>query len=215
MNTETMTIHRALSELKTLDARILKTINSTEFCAANKHNNTKINGVSISDFSETIKNNFKSIKTLINRRNALKRAIALSNAETEVEIGGKKYKIAEAIEMKNHGIENFRHLLTSIRISRGNAQNVIDKYNGENLEKKANEYVIGLYGSKEKASSAEAEVTRKAYIEANSYDFIDPINTIKTEKELETIIDSFTAEVDAALSTSNAITVITFSYEVE
>lgn len=215
MNTEKMTVHRALAELKTLDARIQKAISFTSYCFANKHSNTKVNGVEIDEYIASMKDNYKSIKTLINRRNAMKKAVVLSNAVTEVEIAGMKYRVAEAIEMKNHGMYNYQLLVNGIIHNRAVAQEVIEKYNGATLEKKADDYVIGLYGSKEKASGTEAEATRKAYIEANTYDFVDPFGVVSIQQNLEEKIANFSAEVDAALSVSNAITEIEFSYEVE
>lgn len=215
INTEKITVHRALAELKTLDARIQKAINGACYCFANKHSNTKVNGVEIDEFVTTMKDNYKSIRSLINRRNAMKKAVVLSNAVTEVEIGGVKYRVAEAIEMKNHGMDNYQVLVNAIDCNRAVAQEAIDKYNGDALEKKADDYVVGLYGSKEKATGAEAEATRKAYIEANTYDFVDPLGIATEQNNLETMIANFNAEVDAALSVSNAITEIEFSYEVE
>ena len=44
MTTETMTIHKALAELKTIDARIHSAIESSLPCVANKHSNVKIGG---------------------------------------------------------------------------------------------------------------------------------------------------------------------------
>lgn len=215
MNTEKMTVHRALAELKTLDARIQKAISSATYCFANKHSNTKVNGVEINEFINRMKDDYKSIKALINRRNAMKKAVVLSNAVTEVEIAGVKYRVAEAIEMKNHGMDNYQILVNTIACNRAVAQDAIDKYNGATLEKKADDYVIGLYGSKEKATGAEAEATRKAYIDANTYDFIDPLGVVAIQQRFEELIANFNAEVDAALSVSNAITEIEFSYEVE
>lgn len=215
MNTEKMTVHRALAELKTLDARIQKAISSTIYCFANKHSNTKVDGVEISEFINEMKNDYKSIKALINRRNAMKKAVVLSNAVTEVEIAGVKYRVAEAIEMKNHGMDNYQTLVSTIARNRAVAQDSIDKYNGATLEKKADDYVVGLYGSKEKAAGSEAEATRKAYIDANTYDFVDPLGVVAIQQGLEELIANFNAEVDAALSVSNALTEIEFSYEVE
>lgn len=91
----------------------------------------------------------------------------------------------------------------------------VDKYNGATLEKKADDYVIGLYGSKEKATGTEAEATRKAYMEANTYDFVDPFGVVSIQQNLEKKVANFSTEVDAALFVSNAITEIEFSYEVE
>lgn len=215
MNTEKMTVHRALAELKTLDARIQKAISSTTYCFANKHSNNKVNGVEINDFITTMKDNYKSIKAIINRRNAMKKAVVLSNATTEVEIAGEKYRVAEAIEMKNHGMDNYQALVNAIARNRAIAQDAIDKYNGATLEKKADDYVVGFYDSKEKANGSDAEATRKAYIDANAYDFVDPLGVVVIQQNLETMIANFNAEVDAALSVSNAITEIEFSYEVE
>lgn len=41
MTTEKMNVHKALAELKILDDRIVKAINSVEACISNKHSNTK------------------------------------------------------------------------------------------------------------------------------------------------------------------------------
>lgn len=215
MNTETMTVHRALAELKTIDSRIESKINETTFCFANKHSNTKVNGVEMKDYVANMKNDFKSIKTLINRRNAMKRAVCLSNAITKIEINGREYYVAEAIEMKNHGMDNYERLRKAIENDILLTEEAITKVNGETLEKKADDYVQGLFGSKEKVTGTEADNTRKAYIEANTFDFIDPLNAKEVLKWLDDKIDEFEAEIDSALSVSNAITKIEFSYEVE
>lgn len=47
MTTEKMNVHKALAELKILDDRIVKAINSVEACISNKHSNTKVKGVDI------------------------------------------------------------------------------------------------------------------------------------------------------------------------
>lgn len=215
MNTETMTVHRALAELKTIDSRIESKISGATFCFANKHNNTKVNGVEMKDYVANMKSDFKSIKTLINRRNAMKRAICLSNATTKIEINGQEYYVAEAIEMKNHGVDNYKRLRDMIADDIFNAENTITHCNGETLEKKADDYVQGLFGSKEKVTGTEADNTRKAYIEANTFDFIDPLNVKAVWQMLDNMIAEFEAEIDSALSVSNAITKIKFSYEVE
>ena len=86
MTTETMTIHKALAELKILDGRIKKEIQSGSYCAANKHSNEKINGITIEDFRKTVQGTYDKVTDLINRRKAIKKAIVLSNAKTTVKI---------------------------------------------------------------------------------------------------------------------------------
>ena len=93
------------------------------------------------------------------------------------------------------------------------AQGEILRQNGDDLEKRAEQYVIGIYGSKEgKTNTDDFEKTKKDFIAANSYELIDPIKILDKINSLEESISSFRAEVDAALSTSNAVTEIEISY---
>ena len=114
MTTETMTIHKALCELKTLDSRIKKAIEGSVFVFANKHSNAKVSGKTISAYSDEVKSAYQSACDLIARRDAITRAVTLSNATTKVTIGGQEYTIAEAIEMKNHGIPMQQKLLDKL-----------------------------------------------------------------------------------------------------
>lgn len=215
MNTEKMTVHRALAELKTIDSRIYSKIINANYCRSNKHSNKKINGMPIEDFKQSVVDDYKSIVTMTNRRNAMKRAVVLSNAKTSVAIDGVTYTVAEAIEMKNHGIENMKRLLSQLEAEYTSAINDVNRRNGEELEKSATNYVTGLFSSKDvKGLGEEAEAAKKTYIENNTYDMIDPLNAKEKIDEIRGMIDTFMAEVDAALSVSNAVTEIEFSYEV-
>ena len=108
MTTEKMNIHQALVELKTLDKRIDSAIQEGEWVVANKHSNTKIGGIDLKDFVDNVKSRHQKVTTLIARAEAIKRAVVNSNAVTKVIIAGKEYTVAEAIDMKNHGIERLR-----------------------------------------------------------------------------------------------------------
>ena len=147
MTTEKMTVHKALCELKTLDARIQKSIQQGTFVFANKHSNNKVAGVSINTYSEEIRAAYQSAKDLIARRDAIKRAVTLSNATVKVTIGGKEYTVAEAIEMKNHGIPLKQLLLKKLDNDNRRARLEADKNNGDMLEMRADEYVKSLYGN--------------------------------------------------------------------
>ena len=202
MTTETMTIHKALCELKTLDSRIKKAIEGSVFVFANKHSNSKVSGKTISAYSDEVKSAYQSACDLIARRDAIKRAVTLSNATTKVTIGGQEYTIAEAIEMKNHGIPMQQKLLDKL-----------DENNGEYLEMRADEYVKSLYGSVDmKGASEEVKKVRADFIAAQTMELVDPINIDAEMKRLEETISGFTVEIDAALSVSNALTEITVEY---
>lgn len=213
MNKEKMTVHRALAELKTIDSRIEKAISETKFCRSNKHSNEKINGKSIDEYVAETKAAHESISDLIRRRNAMKRAVVLSNAITNVTVGDEVMTVAEAIEMKQNGINNYKLLMGKLAKDSHTAIEECDMRNGANLEAHANEYVTGLFGAKDGKTNVEAiEAAKKMFIAANTYDFIDPIGASDVAKKLYDYVQVFEADVDAALSCSNAITTVEFEY---
>lgn len=212
MTTEKMNVHKALAELKILDDRIVKAINNVEVCLANKHSNTKIKGVDIEVYTTIMKSSYDKASDLIKRREAIKRAVVLSNAVTKVTIADKEYTVAEAIEMKNHGMDFKKLLRQQMKKQYDIAMAQITTKNIE-LEDKAEAYVIGLYGNKEsKTSNDEFTKTREAYIEAQTMELVDPVGVLKAMEDLETEIAEFSAEVDAALSVSNSLTEIEITY---
>lgn len=209
---EKMTIHKALCELKILDSRINNAISSARFCLANKHSNEKVNGVTVEEYQETMKASYNKASDLIRRREAIKRAVVLSNAKTIVKIGEKEYTVAEAIEMNNHGIDLKLQLKNAMKKQYDSAMTAIISKNSV-VDDKATEYVVGLFGQKEsKTANEEYEKARKSYIEANTMELIDPVNILEKIEALEVEIADFTTEVDSALSVSNALTEITVEY---
>jgi hypothetical protein len=213
MTNEQMTVHKALAELKVIGDRIDKTISQGVYCKANKHSNDKINGVSVEEFKAHIQGSWDKANDLIKRRNAIKRAVVLSNATTKVKIGDTEMTVAEAIEMKNSGMAYKRNLMNTLNQHYVSAIKTIDKENGETLNQKAENYVVGLFGSKEgKTNNDEVEKLRKEYVNNNSFEFVDPIKVKEKIDTLEKEISDFETEIDSMLSTSNAITVITVEY---
>lgn len=217
MNHEQMTVHKALAELKTMDDRINKAIRNTTYVLAVKHSAEKINGKTIANFKEEMRSGYQKVTDLIARRDAMKRAVVLSNATTKVTIGDKEMTVAEAIDQKQHGMEFRSALLYNINSAYMNAQNELIRNGGEALEKKAEQYVLAVIAAQPKDSkmSVDSEAMkslRQTYIENNSYDLIDPMDVAKIIEKLDAEINEFNAEVDAALSVSNALTVIEFEY---
>lgn len=210
--TETMTVHKALSELKILDDRIQKAISENIGCVANKHSNEKINGIPLDEYTTLIQSRYDKANDLINRRKAIKRAVVLSNAVTKVKIADVEYTVAEAIEMKNHGVEFEKLLMSSLHSRYNNAQAIIKKEN-ENLEERADKYVTEIYGNKEsKVNPADVDKVKSDFLTQNSYELVDPLKVLEKIEDLEKKVSDFMAEVDSALSTSNALTEITIEY---
>lgn len=213
MMTETMTVHKALAELKLLDGRIEKAIAEGVYCVANKHSNDKIGGVPLDDYIKIMQGGYDKATDLINRRKAIKRAVVLSNAVTKVSVSGNEYTIAEAIEMKNHGVEFEKLLMNTMNTQYRNAQMQIKQENGKDLEQRAEQYVTAIYGQKEgKTNTADIEKVKKDFIESNTYVLVDPLHVLDKIEDLEKKINDFMAEVDSALSVSNALTEITIEY---
>jgi len=212
-----MTVHRALAELKNCDDRIENAIRSTNYVLAVKHSAEKINGKTVQNFKDDMRSGYQKVTDLIARRDAMKRAVVLSNATTKVTIGGKEMSIAEAIEMKNHGMEFKSMLLRQMNSAYVTAQNELNRNGGEALEKKAEQYVLAVIAAQPKDSKMSVDgeamkALRKTYIENNTYDLVDPMDIAKIIEALDSEINEFNAEVDAALSCSNALTVIEFEY---
>lgn len=213
MTTEKMSVHKALCELKTIDARIEKTIRATTYVFANKHNNTKVNGMSLGDFCAEIKANHKSAQDLIARRDAIKRAVTLSNATTKVMISGKEYTVAEAIDFKNHTVPLMNDMLSKMASDNMRARSVSDAANGSALETRADEYIKSLYGNVDtKGASEEIKKVRADFITAQTTELVDPLKITDEMATLEKEINDFTVEIDSALSVSNALTELEISY---
>ena len=213
MTTETMTIHKALAELKVLESRIMKTVGDGTYCVANKHSNEKINGVSVEDYKKVMQGAYDKAIDLIARYKAIKKAVTLSNAKTIVTVGNEEYTVAEAIWMKNHGVEFDEMLLNELREQYNKAQAKILKQNGNDLEQRAEQYVVGIYGSKEgKTNTDDFEKTKQDFIISQTFELVDPIGILEKIEVLEEKISVFKAEVDAVLSTSNALTIVEINY---
>ena len=124
-----------------------------------------------------------------------------------------KLTIAEAIEYKNHGIEFEEELVKHMSRQLKNAQDRCNYENGETLQERADEYVLGMFGSKDgKAVTKEIEEAKAAFIKANTFEIIEGFDTAEIISDLVDRIDKFKIDFDSAISVSNAITEIEISY---
>ena len=130
-----------------------------------------------------------------------------------IAIGDEVMTVAEAIEYKNVGIDYLERILYKMSIQYNDKLSSIASINSK-LETQAEDYVIKLFGNKEKdgTDSSTIEKNKREYVEVNTYDLIDPLNVKKEIEKLNDKIDAFKSKVDSALSVSNATTVIEISY---
>lgn len=204
-----MLVTEGLNELKTLNSRINRAIETANFVDYAK---TSCDKVTPAKTKEDFKNEAlaarDSIFDLIRRRELIKAAIVASNAVTEVEICGKKMTVAEAIETKN-SIQYKKGLLTIMSEQYESALAGMNRKNTE-MEKKIDDMVMVTFGKdrKEPVSATEYDAIAKPYRASNEYSLVDPIGIADEIKKLQEYIEEFEATVDSKLQISNCITTI-------
>lgn len=207
-DTRKMSITQGLRELKLLDARINRAVVTGSYIGATKKSSDSVGNVKRETFVSNVKANWQSVTDLIENRRLLKEAIVQSNANTKIEIGGKTYSVAQAIERKN-SIVYEKALLDTMKQAYNTASNDVSKQNirvDSQLDQMLEAY-IGKDGDK-KITEADLEVIIKPYREKNEWELIDPLDLLRKIEELGAEIDAFESNVDVALSMSNAVTFI-------
>lgn len=205
---EKMTIHRGLSELKLIDAKIQKYAGL--LVSANIYQkDKKINGhIELEDFKKEAESNYDAVMAQIARKGKIKSAIVNANSTTKVKVGSREMTIADAINEK--AVIQFKRLLID-RLQKGH-QSAVAALNKNNDA--VNQNVLRLLevtlGKEAQTKTAEAEGLRKTYLENNEFHLYDPIEALKKAEALEKEIQEFEAEVDAALSEINSTTFIEF-----
>ena len=96
-----LTIHRALAELKLIDARTQKAISELVPQGIHQKVEGKIGVLTQGEFKETAKAKYQSVIDLIDRKAKIKTAIVASNASTTVKVGEKMMTVADAITAKD------------------------------------------------------------------------------------------------------------------
>lgn len=210
MTKETMNIHKALCELKILDERISRAVDDCRYVGVTKIVSKRVGSQTVDEFCNSVKDGYKSAMDLIKRRQAIKTAVVKSNATTTVVIGGNTYTIAEAIEMKNHGLDGEKRMLRYMVSRLAEAEALINRTRSD-LESRADAFIRDQTGSKE-SKTEDLLKMRQDYIAMQDVELVDPLHIREIIKTLDEKINTFMSEVDSALQTSNANTEITIEY---
>jgi len=205
-----MTIHRALSELKLIDARIEKAINVVEPTGLIQLNKLVNGFYAKDDFEKDVKAKFQSVTDLIERKNSIKSAIVKANGATIVKVGEKKMTIADAINFK--AVIAVKKTLIVQLIKKHNI--VKAKFTQEN-EKISNvalenaKIMIGKQGDdRVKPNDEDVKNIVEPFVKRNEFHLVDPLKVEELIEKLQNEVNEFEAEVDAVLSEINAITII-------
>lgn len=199
-----ITITRALSELKTLQARI-ESHKLSEYPSVLEevrigHASTK------EDVKKAGQSFIDKFVFQVDRREKLKAAIVASNAVTKVTIGGKTMTVAAAVELKaispivrsaiHANVHHLRSML--LDVSRRNAK----------AEAGIETIVASLVGKDGDVQSDLVARVSDEYRNSRLVELKDPAGVEDFLESRLRELDEFLAEVDYVLSISNAVTLI-------
>lgn len=206
-STESISITRALAELKLVEKRITTKIDTGCFLSAVSKKNRHL--VNQDTFTATAKADYQSIVDLINRRNKIKSAIISSNSSTMVKINGETLSVADVIERRN-SLHLTKRFLDKLKVNREQTMRNVE-LNNQAVEPELQKLLEIHFGknSNTKVNNDDIENISKTFRENNRTSFVDPIGVDGKIKELEERVDNFDREANFLLSESNATTNIT------
>lgn len=201
-----ITIHRALTELKTIDERIQKAIKALVVIGLNQKDKLVNTIYKEDDFNKQAVEDYQSVTALIDRKQAIKSAIVASNAVTKIEVNSKQYTVADAISFKT-SIQIKKELVQRLEL---NFKSAVGQLNKNNEVVNANALALAekVLQREVKQAPDEANKIMAPYLEAALFKLVDPLEVEKKIKALEEETIKFESDIDAVLSESNAVTFI-------
>lgn len=212
MNKEKMTVHMALTEMKTMSKRIQKRIDMMNPIGTKTASATNVFGINVDEFKDSVKSEEESVLDLIARQNAIKAALYEYNTTTKITVAGKEMTVAHALWMKEYGMASKQALLMKYEKAYANASEKLNEANGPALDKAAERAADVVYASKDKSESEEYLKMCESYKRNHQLVYVDPLDLQKRITELSEEIETFLAEVDARIQTANAITELDIEY---
>jgi len=197
-----MSVTQGLAELKLLDKRINKGLGYVEWAVVR----TKANKVDEVELKKTSLSEYQSYMDLVKRRDNIKRAIVLSNAQAKVNIGKWVGTVAEAIEHKS-SITYKKALLEKIKQNRTTVESEYKRFVAA-LSDRLDTLLGSELGKDVKTNPETIAALTAGFMETNKVEIVDPLDLMKMSRELEDEIDSFESNVDWVLSEANGKTMI-------
>lgn len=207
-NIETMNIHDALVELKTLGKRISTEISKMQIVGTAPAN--KADSEEAHVFRVKARASLVSVADLRRRRMAIKAAVVKSNATTMVEINGRPFSIAEVIEMRKEYISELETIQTKIARALDNAKSTVESKHNEAVRIALNT----MQAKSENTLTPEQIEGFKGLVAINDVVMLEPENTDLSEllKGIADTLDGYN-RLDSLLSTKNALTTIDVEYD--
>lgn len=208
---QTISVTRALAELKNINERINNAIQSGVFLGLTKgkgSNKVMLGVGEVSSSTATIQGSYDKVDSLIAQRQKIKAALVKSNAETTVSFQGREISVAEAIELKS--TVSFKELyLGRLRNAKTAALQQVDSYNSK-LDTTIQVMLQSVYGAdKSKVDPSQYDSIANPQKDKNEVSILDPKGIDKVIESLEESIQALKTELDFTLSESNARTTVT------
>lgn len=198
-----MSVTQALPELKLLDKRLEKVTETIQGWCRVSHNGAPVDKDKHKKETEA---NLQSFMDLLKRRDAIKRAIILSNAKTPVKIGSFEGTVAEAIEYK-YSIRVKRDLLSNMKETL-QAKRLEYEQQKANVDSRLERLLQSELGKDVKTNPETITALTNSFRENNKVELVDPLDLAARISSLEEELDSFETNVDWVLSQANATTFI-------
>lgn len=207
MATQTMSVTQALAELKLLDKRIRKVYVSSEEYYGDTNSlgwmavRTKSSPVDTEALKKTASAEWQSFMDLVNRRDRLKKAIVLSNAETRVKIGEWEGSVAEAIEHKS-SIKYKKDMLEKAKEHVKQTEVLLARKQAE-LQERLDKLLQSELGKDVRTNPDTIQAISVSFLENNKVELVDPIGLKEKVRVLEAEVEEFESNVDWVLSEAN------------
>lgn len=219
--TEEMNITRALTELKRIGLKIeevVATPNKYMFVTVGQGDSMRLNNstVTVEKATEMLRGNFAAIDALFKRREAIKRAIILSNANTDIMFNGTTLKVAEAIELRASIVPK-RNLLNDMMAEYNRVTNHVGSENAKlqtRIDAQVMEATKNIQGGadvKETLDGIRSSIS-ESQLKTNAVSMLDPCDLAGRIKLLRDDITAVDSELDFLLNESNATTKIKIEY---
>lgn len=203
--TTKISVTRALAQIKSLNAKIQRATVAPFIALAVGGKPQNFTG-NAQEVEVLLRANLQSVQDLIEQRDKLKVAIVKSNAVTTLEVSGKKYTVAGAIEHKG-SIEFMVALANQLQAQSRQAIQQVERANAD-VEKRLEQLTLAAAGKDRKVDPDELAAIRDPFIKNNAATILDPSKIQEVTAKLLEEIEEFKLNVDFALSESNAVTLI-------
>lgn len=208
-----ITIHRALSQLKTTKARITQKLHEDIYISSTIGKTDLAEGRPVAAVEREIQSNYDSMMALLKNYETLKLAIIRSNSGitrdstniTEGEVNGRRMTVAEAIAVQKYVLPLKTSFVTTLASQLNNAKHTVEMANSQANNEIAT--MLDALSNKDSKNLDRSQITTitEAYQQNKFRKLVDPMDLVNKIDTLRKENDALAVGIDSFLSESNAI----------